>query len=171
MAGRKKCSVAGCINRVKAYGICATHHDRKKAGWPDWDTRPIASKRRLNYGRFTDYEPWEYSLLKHYGIEKGGYERLLEAQGGRCGICSRVACPTGRRFAVDYCHRTGRIRGLLCVDCNQALGKFGDDPDILMSAVRYLSEPSNPALSGLEFAYHARHLNDRDSSWYSRRDK
>ncbi|AGM13939.1 HNH endonuclease [Mycobacterium phage Adnama] len=95
MAGRKKCSVAGCINRVKAYGICATHHDRKKAGWPDWDTRPIASKRRLNYGRFTDYEPWEYSLLKHYGIEKGGYERLLEAQGGRCGICSRVACPHG----------------------------------------------------------------------------
>jgi hypothetical protein len=64
---------------------------------------------------------------------------MLEAQGGRCAIC-RSDKPGGRgRFAVDHCHSSGRVRGLLCVACNAGLGQFRDDPDLLRAAVAYLA--------------------------------
>jgi len=70
---------------------------------------------------------------------------MLEAQGGVCKLCSkpetRVNPQTGgvSRLAVDHCHKTGVVRGLLCLDCNTGLGKFGDDPTLLLKAVEYLN--------------------------------
>lgn len=62
----------------------------------------------------------EYELRNRYGITPEDYDRMLEEQGGVCAICEG-ACPTGRRLAVDHDHETGRVRGLLCVNCNQRL--------------------------------------------------
>jgi hypothetical protein len=45
-----------------------------------------------------------------------------------------------KALAVDHNHETGALRGLLCCDCNQALGKFQDSRDILLKAIRYLDK-------------------------------
>jgi hypothetical protein len=63
---------------------------------------------------------------------------LLAAQGGRCAIC--VGEWTGHHIAphIDHDHATGKVRGLLCVNCNNGLGRFGDDPRRLRAAAQYL---------------------------------
>lgn len=77
--------------------------------------------------------------LRPYGITVNDYDAMLERQGGRCAICG-TADP-GRSsdvFAVDHCHETGQVRGLLCYKCNTGLGMFRDDPRQLVTALQYL---------------------------------
>jgi Autographiviridae endonuclease VII len=72
---------------------------------------------------------------RKYGISPDDYAALYRFQGGECRICLRV---WSRRLHVDHSHATGRIRGLLCDDCNLGLGKFADDPARLKRALDYL---------------------------------
>lgn len=74
-----------------------------------------------------------------YGISLEDYNKMLKNQNEVCAICSKV-CITGRALAVDHCHKTGKIRGLLCAHCNTALGRFNDDPVMLEKAIKYLKE-------------------------------
>lgn len=76
-------------------------------------------------------------ILKRYGITMEQYDEMYEAQGGKCSICREV-CISGRKLAVDHCHITGENRSLLCLNCNQGLGKFKDNPELLRAALRYL---------------------------------
>jgi Autographiviridae endonuclease VII len=75
--------------------------------------------------------------LKKYGMTIEDYEVMLKKQGGRCALCRRKAGK--RRLAVDHCHRTNRVRGLLCAPCNMGIGCFGDDPDLLGRVIAYLT--------------------------------
>lgn len=78
-----------------------------------------------------------------FSISLEDYDRMLTAQGGVCAICKQPE--THKRngkvkaLAVDHDHRTGKIRGLLCADCNTGIGKLKDSIDVLTSAVQYLS--------------------------------
>ena len=82
--------------------------------------------------------------LRLWGITQQQYDELFVAQGGRCAICrkpERAKTNSGRRvkmLALDHCHTTKKIRRLLCSSCNQGLGKFKDDPELLRCAADYL---------------------------------
>ena len=75
-------------------------------------------------------------LKRNYGITIEEYNNLLSSQGEVCAICK--VTPNGRALDVDHDHETGRIRGLLCMDCNVSLGRFKEDPDLLLTAMGYL---------------------------------
>lgn len=60
---------------------------------------------------------------------------MLDAQNGKCAICD---AEQSFQLAVDHDHQTGLTRGLLCRNCNQGLGYFGDDPERLLRAINYL---------------------------------
>jgi len=80
-------------------------------------------------------------LRKNYGISLEFYNQLYAEQGGKCAICgSDTPDASGRRkvFSVDHDHETGQIRGLLCVNCNSALGMLNEDIALLHKAVEYL---------------------------------
>jgi len=77
---------------------------------------------------------------KATGASEEDYQRLLVAQGFKCRICSSSTNGSKAKFAVDHCHTTGAIRGLLCCSCNMALGLFSDDPLRLSRAITYLAE-------------------------------
>ena len=101
--------------------------------------RAVASKKR--------------GLKKLYGITLEEFEAMLTEQDGRCKICLE---PVGslviesnyrsrdpdkwKRAMVDHCHRTGKVRGILCMGCNFSIGHFKDDPEILRRAAAYLEE-------------------------------
>jgi len=71
------------------------------------------------------------------------YERILTEQNGACSICGTDQPGVGRlRLVVDHCHATGRVRGLLCSNCNAGLGYFRDNPSLLASAISYLDRQS-----------------------------
>lgn len=72
------------------------------------------------------------------------YEEMLRAQDGVCAICRQpetfIHPQTGETafLAVDHCHSTGRIRGLLCRRCNIAIGHLDHNAERLIAAARYL---------------------------------
>jgi hypothetical protein len=77
-----------------------------------------------------------YMLKFNFGMTRDGYDALLSAQGGGCAICGTE--PDGQRLAVDHCHDTGIVRGILCFGCNSGLGLFGDDAALIERAAAYL---------------------------------
>lgn len=85
-----------------------------------------------------------WSLKNTYGITHEDYQRLLDEQGGVCAVCGEDEPNehgrTGTKFrlAVDHCHDTGRVRGLLCQKCNRAIGLLRDDSGLLRKAIDYL---------------------------------
>lgn len=102
------------------------------------DPDHIAARRKATrewFQRNPDYLR-EQHLRRKFGIGAADYDRMLEAQGGRCAICQLQ--PRRRYLAVDHNHSTGAVRGLLCDPCNHGLGNFLDDPDLLRRALAYL---------------------------------
>jgi hypothetical protein len=80
----------------------------------------------------------ENHLQRKYGLDQEAYEKMLLEQNGRCFICP-TSIPGGMgQFAVDHCHKTGKIRKLLCFNCNTALGLLGDDPNLLERMAAYI---------------------------------
>lgn len=77
--------------------------------------------------------------LKRYDLTMPQYRVLLTEQSGVCAVCKR-RCPTGRRLAVDHNHKNGKVRGLLCCNCNVAIGKLNDSPALLRKAAEYLEK-------------------------------
>lgn len=94
----------------------------------------IEKANRLSAARHASH------ILKTYGISGEEYNRIYEYQGGRCYICKRANGRT-RRLAVDHCHATGNVRGLLCRSCNRMLGHARDDPRFFSRASTYLQFP------------------------------
>ena len=74
-----------------------------------------------------------------HGLAVKEYNRLLQDQDGLCAICyADKGTKTGRGLALDHCHKTGKIRGFLCSNCNTGLGLFQDSAFILRKAAIYL---------------------------------
>lgn len=81
--------------------------------------------------------------LKRYGITIDQYEQMLAVQNNLCAICKQPEQsdhPTQGKFAlaVDHCHVTNNVRGLLCSNCNRTLGLMRDAPNLLRAAAEYL---------------------------------
>src|SRR5229473_1054186 len=70
-----------------------------------------------------------------YGLTAQDLERMLIEQDGACAICTRRPA---LRLCIDHCHATQKVRGLLCDNCNIALGLLDDDPDRLRAAMAYV---------------------------------
>jgi hypothetical protein len=75
-----------------------------------------------------------------YGISADEADAILDAQNGRCAICCAPAPERLASMHLDHDHETGAIRGFLCIDCNQGLGKLRDSPDLLLRALVYLRQ-------------------------------
>ena len=88
---------------------------------------------------------WAGTLRKHK-LTAEQYETMLNAQNGGCAICGRTPKDFAkaknnyrlRRLAVDHDHATGKIRGILCGNCNTAIGKAQDSPEVLERMAEYL---------------------------------
>ena len=77
-------------------------------------------------------------LKRLYGITVEDYDYMLKRQHYGCKICGKQ-CDSGMRLAVDHCHSTGAIRGLLCGKCNKAIGLLDDDVNRMNLAQQYLT--------------------------------
>ncbi len=95
------------------------------------------------------------SKLQRYGMTLAEYEARVAAQGGKCAICGNAEKRrdkwTGQvlSLSVDHDHRTGMARGVVCHNCNVAIGYFEDDPERMRRAIVYLEKyhgPTGPAV-------------------------
>lgn len=105
--------------------------DRQYAGQRTRD--PLEYPSQLSTGR----------RARKYGLDAGQLQKMQEDRQGRCDICGKeetVLGSTGKvkSLAIDHCHDTGRIRGLLCNNCNRGIGLLNKEPDLLRKALAYL---------------------------------
>lgn len=89
----------------------------------------------------------EYHFKRKYGMSIADYEAMRELRSGRCDICLQQ-----KTLNVDHCHATGRVRGLLCRECNTALGQFKDSPEALMRAAGYVAGTSGSGNHGTSWS-------------------
>jgi len=77
---------------------------------------------------------------RSYGVHSLAHLNELKARaGGHCEICGKPEALAAKgTLHCDHNHSTGQVRGMLCMHCNQALGKFGDNIDLLYKAIEYL---------------------------------
>jgi hypothetical protein len=114
--------------RARARQWAAENPERRAAYQREYRTRPEVKRRaRDAYYRRT------------HGISADDFDRMLAEQNGRCAICGRVP-EREAAMHVDHDHLDGHVRGLLCIDCNQGIGKLREDPSILLRAVVYLRQ-------------------------------
>ena len=105
----------------------------------------ISSKKRYKENPLKFYDS---NLRNLYGITYDDYLELLKKQNYRCAICgftleevkSRYGGNNVRNFHIDHCHKTKKIRGILCQKCNRGLGLFKDNPFMLIKAAKYIKK-------------------------------
>jgi hypothetical protein len=120
----KGCEVAGCTNVARSRGkgkrgrLCNTHH-----------------RERYPRNRSYVWRQKRKSLFNTYGIGQYEKQQISEQQGGCCAICGRV-----RPLVVDHNHITGQVRGLLCSQCNSAIGLFSECEESIRRAADYVAE-------------------------------
>lgn len=121
------------------------HKDRQKAAETRkaYRKRPdVIEKRKLyereRYKRLPyDKERHQKNRLKYlYGLTVNEYQLLLDTQNGKCKICKVVP----KKLFVDHDHSTGKVRGLLCNNCNLALGLLKEDSEVLANMIKYIAE-------------------------------
>lgn len=102
------------------------------------------NRDRLLKSKVDKYKDYEYKdfrkdarLKSYFGINLDIYKTMLSEQNNVCAIC-RQSCKTGRDLAVDHCHSTGKVRGLLCCKCNNGVGSFNDNIEIMKRAIKYI---------------------------------
>jgi len=84
---------------------------------------------------------------RRFGITRQEYAEIFHSQNGTCAICSlpETATRNGKvkALAVDHDHKSGKVRGLLCSDCNTGIGKLKENRNIFLSAIKYLDKYSD----------------------------
>lgn len=148
--GRKPCSIEGCEQPAIGRTWCAKHYQRwqnhhdplyEPPTKADLGLIPHGTPQGYNYHRCRCEQcmSWKRAyhrsnLLQRYGLDVAAYEWMLQQQDGRCACCG----DRPSQLHIDHCHDTGKVRGLLCPNCNKGLGMFKDDPDRLLAAAAYL---------------------------------
>lgn len=151
------CIEEGCTEPVKSKGLCKMHYqrllrhghtkyrDRKKEPKiciiPNCDNHSYS--KQLCNSHYMKQRTW-----KKMGFGVFEYLDMHKEQGGVCKICGRPefmrhgSSGKVKDLAIDHCHQTNVIRGLLCSACNTSLGLLKDNVETLKSAIKYLEESS-----------------------------
>ncbi len=88
--------------------------------------------------------------LRNFGLTQESWDKMNQSQEEKCAICGEKETQrdgqygTLKKLSIDHCHSSGKIRGLLCQQCNFGLGCFRDNPEYLSAAVLYLNKTGKP---------------------------
>tara|TARA_R100000234_G_scaffold18068_1_gene10054 strand:+ start:210 stop:959 length:750 start_codon:yes stop_codon:yes gene_type:complete len=126
---------------------CRYVYEHKRTG----DKRELVSEEQF-YHRKSEAEISEYKYIwsqgKRLGISPETVEKFLSIK--ECEICGKPEEEEGKRLALDHCHKTDKVRGRLCGDCNTTLGKFKDDPMLLRKAADYLEKHKDETINKMD---------------------
>lgn len=140
-----------CCKKVKSAGF----YSRNSSNWHGYQgwckackadqQRKEKSKKQKENPKFYEKEK-DRSLKKKYGITLENFKEMEQMQDGRCAICRGLNIQKNKKghLFVDHCHRTGKIRKLLCGNCNAAIGYARENIEILERMIAYLNKHNKP---------------------------
>lgn len=96
------------------------------------------NKRYADSNPLTPIHRKNGQLKRNYGITIEDFNKMFDEQLGHCAICGKHQTELGQSLCVDHNHDTGKVRGLLCINCNAGLGNFKDDSELVFRALEYL---------------------------------
>lgn len=140
--GTKRCTRCGEVksldgfyaNRGKCKECMKVLRRDRRVQYPDLHRQ----RDRDYYARNKD-KVRAYQIEKMYGVSIEQFNQMVVDQGGRCALCGRVPLsPHTSVLHMDHDHVTGAIRLPLCSSCNNGLGRFRDDPNLLRAAAAYI---------------------------------
>lgn len=102
------------------------------------DCGKCRSKKHYSKDKRTKDQLKDKKLRENYGISLDIYNEMFQKQNGCCAICNTHQSELIVSLSVDHCHTTGKVRGLLCSNCNRGIGLLKDSIKILNSAIEYL---------------------------------
>lgn len=108
----------------------------------------VKKKYRELHQKYRQNNPEKHKWYKNkwrYGITKDQYDKMFQTQKGLCKICEHEP-RTGRTLVIDHSHKNGKVRGLLCHDCNLTLGKYEGNPEWLVKMISYIVENGWPTI-------------------------
>lgn len=120
-------------------------HKGYKGGVRSWCLKCKNAENLAHYHRNKHLNPYVYEkdkdikLRRAYGISYAEYLTMLDTQQGGCAICGVTTNGKRKAFAVDHCHSSGKVRGLLCSKCNTAIGSLQEDVGIMLRAIEYVT--------------------------------
>jgi hypothetical protein len=138
--------VKTCSKCKKMKPVTEFHLRSKEEPWPKSACKECHRSRARQYWRenpISKEVQKEKNLRNSFGIGLEDYNRMLQQQDNCCAICGKNADNFPKSLAVDHDHTSGKIRGLLCMYCNTALGKFEDSKQNLLNALSYLERNEN----------------------------
>lgn len=138
-----------CSKCNKTLPIECFYFKTAKSTLKSGDVKTYYYPRHLCISCYTDdyHNRRESKAFMHhkYGITNHTFDEMLSNQNNQCAICKidhdEWKEQSGTRFCIDHCHSSKKIRGLLCMKCNTALGHFKDDVVSLQNAIKYLRTP------------------------------
>jgi hypothetical protein len=135
---RPECKDCTKARRKAWYAENADHERERVRQWalanPDKIAERVARVAGTEKKKAAD---WRSYLKRNYGITVDEYDLLVAEHDGVCAICKKPR-PDDRKLHIDHDHASGKIRGLLCFRCNNALGDLDDDPVLFQRAADYL---------------------------------
>lgn len=119
---------------------CAKCKDTKTAIWRE-KNKEYYNKSMRDYQAAHPLQRDDCDLKRKYGKSRQWYDETLKSQNNVCAICAKPNTSSKRRLAVDHHHISGKVRGIICYNCNRALHAF-DDLDLFNKIMLYLSKHS-----------------------------
>lgn len=135
---KKKCADCKLPKDRESFGVNNNSKDGLCYSCKECVAKRAAHLRKTQPAKFKIRDR-KNNARRKYGISLEEYEHRIDKD--RCDICSRPLDPKGSKKvkpALDHCHETGSLRGVLCGNCNVGLGLFQDSVSVLEHAVRYL---------------------------------
>ena len=123
----KRCTQCGETKDISEFASAGKGKKRAQC-------KPCLARKKREYYKRHPEKARRRNLRTYYGINVETFDNMVTQQKGCCAACEK---PT-ENLVVDHDHATGKVRGLLCHNCNIALGHFGDDTNRLQLAIDYL---------------------------------
>jgi hypothetical protein len=124
----------------------AKHRDaynRSQKQYREKNKEKLRAQRKRRYAETYDPKKRRAEVIQvKWGLTTKMYQAMSKSQKHRCAICG--CKKNGKHFAVDHCHKTEKIRGLLCSSCNLAISHFKENIAILKNAILYLKKHQAP---------------------------
>ena len=130
MSGARRCSRCGEVKPLEEFPRHRSSPQGRGYHCKPCHARITRANIKKNHGSGRAFQ-----LKRRYKFDAVQVEWMILQQGGVCAVCR-----TRKPVHVDHDHVTGRVRGILCFNCNRGIGKFHDDPALLRSAIAYIDQ-------------------------------